>query len=82
MHLLMRRYSRSGYASRWFLRALAAGFVALAAWAAVRGDWLVLALAIVMAAVALAAVPLARRLAEGLRESNRAVDAEREARHG
>jgi len=82
MHLLMRRYSRSGYASRWFLWALATAFVALAVWAIVRTDWLVLALALVMTAVALAAVPVTRRLAEGLRESNRAIDAEREARNG
>ena len=82
MHLLLRRYSRSGYASRWFLWALAAGFAALAVWAVVRSDWLVLALAVVMTAVTLAAVPLTRRLTEGLRASNRVNDAERNARHG
>lgn len=82
MHLLMRRYSRFGYASRWFLWALAAGFVALAVWAIVRSDWLVLALAIAMTAVTLAAVPITRRLADGLRASSRAIDTEREARNG
>ncbi|MEX2226974.1 MAG: hypothetical protein WEB52_11045 [Dehalococcoidia bacterium] len=82
MHLLMRRYTRSGYASRWFLWVLAAAFVALAVWGVVRSDWLVLTLAILMAAVTLAAVPISRRLADGLRESRRALDAEKEARDG
>ena len=82
MHLLWKRYSRSGYASAWFLRALAVAFVALAVWAGVRGEWLVLALALVMAPIALAAVPVTRRLSEGLRASQRSIEAEREARHG
>ena len=82
MHLLWKRYSRSGYASAWFLRALAVSFVALAVWAGVRGDWLVLALGLVMAPVTLAAIPLTRRLGEGLRASQRNIEAERDARHG
>jgi hypothetical protein len=82
MHLLMRRYSRSGYPSGWFLRALAVGFVALGVWGAARGDWLVFVLAFAMVPVALAAIPLVRRLAEGLRESQRRFDNERSGRDG
>jgi hypothetical protein len=82
MHLLWKRYSRSGYASAWFLRALAVTFVALAVWGGVRGDWLVLALGLVMAPITLAAIPLTRRLAEGLQASQRNMEAERDARHG
>jgi hypothetical protein len=82
MHLLWGRYSRSGYASAWFLRALAVAFVALAVWGGVRGDWLVLALGLVMAPITLAAIPLTRRLAEGLQASQRNMEAERDARHG
>jgi hypothetical protein len=78
----MRRYSRSGYASRWFLAALAAGFAGLAAWGLVRGDWLVLALAGLMTLVTLAAVPLTRRLADALRESTSVVETQRGDRHG
>ena len=82
MHLLWRRYSRSGYASAWFLRALAVAFVALGVWGGVRGDWLVLALGLVMAPITLVAVALARRLSEGLQASQRNIEAERDTRHG
>jgi hypothetical protein len=82
MHLLMRRYARSGYPSAWFLRMLTIAFAALAVWGAVRGDWLVFALALAMVPVTIAAIPLARRLAEALRASGDAVDSERSARDG
>ena len=41
MHLLWRRYARSGYAPAWFYALMAAGFVALAVWAIVARDWLI-----------------------------------------
>jgi hypothetical protein len=82
MHMLMRRYSRSGYASPWFLRALAVAFLALSVLAAVRGDWLVFALALAMVPVALILVPLSRRLADALRASTETVDSKRSARDG
>jgi hypothetical protein len=82
MHLLWKRYSRSGYASAWFLRALAVAFVSLGIWAGTRGDWLVLALALVMAPLTLAAVPLTRRLSEGLHASQQNMERERDAWHG
>jgi hypothetical protein len=74
MHLLVRRYSRSGYASPWFLRVLAVAFAALAMYAAVSADWLVFALASVMTLATLAIVPVSRRLSAGLRESQRALE--------
>ena len=82
MHLLWRRYSRSGYASAWLLRALAMAFVALAVWAGARGDWLVLAIALVMAPVTLAAVTAGRWLSDGLKASQQSIERERDARHG
>jgi hypothetical protein len=51
MHLLWRRYSRSGAAPPIFYAIAGAGFVALAVWAAFKGDWLVVAIALVMIAV-------------------------------
>ena len=82
MHLLIGRYSRSGYPSIWFIRALALAFVALTVWAVVRGDWLVFALALVMAVVTIIALPVARRLSKGLRASQAALDAERNVHRG
>ena len=54
MHLIWRRYSRSGYAPPLFYFGMAAGFIALAAFSSMRGSWLIAAIAIVMAGVTLA----------------------------
>jgi cobalamin synthase len=62
MHLLYRRYARSGAAPRAFYVAFALGFTALALFAMVRGNWLVVALAIVMVAVTAAGARVMRRL--------------------
>lgn len=51
MHILWKRYSRSGAAPPWFYVAMAIGFAALAAWAIVERDWLVMALALAMIGV-------------------------------
>jgi uncharacterized membrane protein len=71
MHLLLGRYNRSGYASRWFYVALAAAFGALAIWAGVRGDWLVATIALVACAGTLAVERVAARLRKALAESRR-----------
>ncbi len=68
MHLLVRRYNRSGAAPSWFYAVLAAAFVALAAWALVRGDWLVATIAAVMFVAALSIA----RLMQPVRASMRA----------
>ncbi len=51
MHLLWKRYSRSGAAPAWFYVTMALGFAALAGWAIVARDWLVMALALAMIGV-------------------------------
>lgn len=82
MHLIWRRYSRSGYAPSWFYVVAAVGFAALAVWAAVRGDWLVAAIALVMIGAAVAARSVSRRLAEAADESRRNVAAGKDGRDG
>jgi hypothetical protein len=82
MHLLVRRYNRSGYAAPWFLYAAALGFVALTVWGAVQGDWLVMILAALAAIAAVALVPVTRRLSAGLRASQQEIDGIKEGRHG
>jgi hypothetical protein len=70
MSMIWRRYVKStGYAPAWFYAALAVGFVVLAGWAIIAQDWLVAALALAMFVVAVAAVPVTRRLARGLAAS-------------
>ena len=51
MHLIWKRYSRSGAAPAWYYIAMALGFGALAVWAIVQRDWLVMALALAMIGV-------------------------------
>ena len=51
MHILWKRYSRSGAAPVWFYAVMALGFGALAVWAIVQRDWLVMALALAMIGV-------------------------------
>jgi hypothetical protein len=77
MHLLWKRYSRSGYAPPWFYIAVGAGFAALAVWALVQRDWLVAAIALAMIAVTVGGSRIMRRLGEASAASRRAVDAER-----
>jgi hypothetical protein len=82
MHLLWKRYSRSGYAPSWFYALLAAGFVALAAWAMVRGDWLITALAGVMFVVTPAGSRAMRRLKAAEDASTRAAQGRKEGDDG
>lgn len=51
MHLLWRRYARSGYAPAWLYALIGSAFVSLVAWALFERDWLVAAIAGVMVAV-------------------------------
>ncbi|TAK72582.1 MAG: hypothetical protein EPO22_00420 [Dehalococcoidia bacterium] len=60
MHLLWRRYSKSGAAPPWFYAAMALGFTALAVWAIVQRDWLVMALALAMIGVTAAGARIMR----------------------
>ena len=72
MAMMWRRYVKAtGYAPAWVYVAMGLGFVALSVWAIVARDWVVAVVAFVMIAVAAALVPLTRRLARGLRESER-----------
>jgi hypothetical protein len=67
MQMLYRRYTRSGRAGSWFYALIGSGFVSLAVIAGVRGEWLAMAIAIVMVAVTLAASRLLRRVDADLR---------------
>lgn len=62
MHLLWRRYARSGSAPPWFYGIMGAGFSALAIFALVRQDWLVAAIAVAMVAVTAGGGILMRRM--------------------
>lgn len=63
MHLLWRRYTRSGgYAPSWYYALMAVAFVAIAVWAVVAGDWLIAAIAFVMIAVVAAGAVIMPRL--------------------
>ena len=83
MHFIWRRYARSGYAPPWYYALFAAGFVALAGWAVATGDWLIAAIAVVMALVAVAATRFTPRLRTAREESEHLLDdRSNEARHG
>jgi hypothetical protein len=62
MYLLIRRFTRSGAAAPLFYLAMALAFAALAVFAAVRGDWLILAIALVMIGVTAAGSRVMRRM--------------------
>ncbi len=79
MSLILRRYAKStGYARPWFYAVMALGFAALAVWAGIAGDWIVMAIALAMIAGSLVAIPVTRRLARGL-EASRAEQQEHTA---
>jgi hypothetical protein len=62
MHLLGKRYSRSGAAPPWFYFVMALGFAALAVWAIVARDWVVMALALAMIGVTAGGARMMRSL--------------------
>lgn len=76
MHLIWKRYAKSGYAPGWFYIIAAIAFVVVAIWGAVELDWIVAFVAIAMACTAIAGGRLMRRLSDGLAESSRRVHAQ------
>jgi hypothetical protein len=77
MHMIWQRYSRSGYAPRWYYVAMAFAFGALAVWALVTADWVVAAVAAAMAGVVVLGSGLMRRLAVAADASARELEARR-----
>ncbi len=75
MHLLWKRYARSGHAPPWFYAVMAVGFTGLAVWGAVRQDWVVAGVAAVMIAVTVVGSRVMRRLSEAAEASQKAIDA-------
>ena len=78
MHLLWKRYTRSGLAPPWFYAAMAAAFLALAVWGGLRADWTVMAIALLMAPVTLAGARLMRRLSAAAEASRREIERRRQ----
>lgn len=79
MHLIWRRYSRSGYAPPAFYFVMVLGFIALAIFSGVRGQWLIMAVALAMAGVTLAGSRVMRRLADA--DASKRARAEEEDDH-
>jgi hypothetical protein len=69
VHLIWKRYSRSGYAPQAFYAVMALAFLALAVWALVRAEWLIAAGAIAMIAVTAGGSRVMRRLGDAARAS-------------
>jgi hypothetical protein len=74
MHLLWKRYSRSGYAPPWFYVLMALGFIALAVWGAVRADWVVMGVALVMIPLTIGGSRVMKRLSAAADISRRDVE--------
>ena len=66
MHMLWRRYARSGRAPSWFYAILGSGFVSLLILALFEQEWLAAALAFIMAGVTVVAGLLLPRFTAGL----------------
>jgi uncharacterized membrane protein len=81
MHLLYRRYARSGYASPLFYILMALGFGGLAVYAAVRGDWLIAVIAALMIVAVTVGARVMRRMSDALADSSTRVE-EMEDHHG
>ena len=71
MFLLWRRYSRSRAAPPWFYVVFALAFAAVAVWGVIAGNWLVVGLGVVMVAVSLSAMQLARLIARSAQSGAR-----------
>jgi len=81
MHLLWKRYTRSGYAPPWFYVLMTLGFVALAVWGAMRADWTVMGIALVMIPVTVGGSRVMKRLAVAADASRREVEQRKDDRH-
>jgi hypothetical protein len=71
VQFIWRRYARSGYAPTWLYSAFALGFVALFAWAIATADWVVAAIALLMAVAAFAGGRFMQRLRVAKEASSR-----------
>jgi hypothetical protein len=74
MHLIWKRYTRSGSAPPWFYALIGSGFIALTVWGIAQRDWLVAAIAAVMVPVTIAGSILMRRLSAAAAASQRSLD--------
>ncbi len=74
MHLIWKRYSRSGYAPTWFYALLGSGFVSITIWALAQRDWIVAAIAALMVPVTIGGSVLMRHLREASAASQRSID--------
>ncbi|MHB8378055.1 MAG: hypothetical protein ACYDEB_14045 [Dehalococcoidia bacterium] len=77
MHLLWKRYTRSGFAPPWFYAAMAAGFLALAVWGGLQANWPVMGIALVMVPVTLAGARVMQRLSAAAEASRREIERRR-----
>lgn len=82
LFLLWRRYSRSGPVASWFYIVMSFAFAALVVWAAIRGDWIVAALACLMISVTVGGRVAIRRFAHALDSLERRVAAEEDEQDG
>jgi hypothetical protein len=82
MHLLWKRYTRAGYAPPWFYALMALGFVAFAIWGVVRGDWVVMGIALAMIPVTIGGSRLMKRLAAAADASRHEVEQRKDGRDG
>jgi hypothetical protein len=78
MHLIWKRYTRSGYAPTWFYALIGSGFVSLAIWGFTQRDWAVATIAAVMVPVTIGGSVLMRRLREAAAASQRSIDARKD----
>jgi hypothetical protein len=73
MNLLLRRYTRSGYAPPWFYAAATIGFAAMAVWAIAQADWIVAAIATAMIPATFFGARVMRQLRDSAAASRREV---------
>lgn len=82
MHLIWKRYTRAGYAPPWFYVLMTLGFVALAVWGAVRADWVVMAVALVMIPITIGGSRAMKRLAAAADASRQEIERRKDGRDG
>lgn len=71
MHILWRRYARSGYAPVWFYALAGSAFASLVAWALFERDWLIAAIAGAMVLVTVAGGVAMGRMRDAYESSSR-----------
>lgn len=80
MHLIWKRYARSGSAPPWFYALFGSGFVALTVWAIMQRDWLVASIAVAMVPVTVAGGRMVKRFALAARTTPLAPDTKEDRR--